>query len=996
MPVDASERGFEEAIEDHLLTQAGYLKGDPTDFDADFGLFPAPLVAFLKDSQPDEWERLTSIYGSGVEGQVVGNLVRNLDQRGMLDCIRHGISDRGVKLRLAYFKPASGLNPETLKLYGKNVLAVTRQVHYNPKKPDESIDVVLSLNGLPLATAELKQPFKRQNFRHAINQYKNDRDPNAPILKFKQRALVHFAVDPDEIYMTTRLAGRDTYFLPFNRGRDGGAGNPDHPSGWRTAYLWEDVWVRDSWLDIVSRFLHVEVREDIKNGKKTRKESLIFPRFHQLESVRRLIDAARTDGAGTNYLVQHSAGSGKSNSIAWLCHRLANLHDAQDRLIFDSIVVVTDRIVLDKQLQDTIYQFEHRQGVVVPIDEHSKQLGEALMSGAKIIITTLQKFPFAELIDGMDKLPNRNYAVVVDEAHSSQTGESAKNLKEVLAASNLEDADQQEGEHDPTQEDSESEILKVIDARGPQSNLSFFAFTATPKHKTLELFGHPGPDRKPAPFHLYSMRQAVEERFILDVLKHFTTYKTCYELAKIIEEDPQYDRKALVLALARHVSLHPHNLKAKTAIMVEHFRQSTRCKIGGKAKAMVVTRSRLHAVRYRQAFDDYLREKGYNRLKALVAFSGTVRDENGLDYTEAGMNGFGEKQLPRKFDTDEFHFLIVAEKYQTGFDQPLLHTMYVDKKLQGLQAVQTLSRLNRILRGKEDTFVLDFVNEVQEIQDAFKPYYETTEIDERVDPNLIYTLKHKLDAFQIYWHQEVEDFSKVFFKPLAEQQEADKGRLHQFVNPAVERFEGEPEERQADFRHNLGSYCRLYAFVSQMVNFKDVDLEKLNAYGRLLLSKLPRDPSIRVDIDDEVALAFYRNDRTFEGSASLATGTGATVSGPTQVGTGRPKEEDIVKLSDIVDVLNQRFGTDFSKQDQLLFDQVIGDLTEDEVLGHQARNNPIDQFKHAFDPKAMDAFVKRMDRNEKVGNKFMSDEALRQTALALMMQTVFERFQDTG
>ncbi len=989
MPVDHTEKGFEQAIESHLLGH-GHSRGNPADFDPRLAIDRKTLVEFLTDSQPEDWSKLVAIYGAEAETKITENIARNLDQRGMLDCIRHGVSDRGVKLQLAFFRPATRMNPDTLALYQKNILTITRQVHYSEKDPNLSVDVVLGLNGLPVATAELKNPFTGQTVNNAIRQYRQDRDPREPLFRFKQRALVHFAVDPDEVYMTTRLAEKATFFLPFNKGRDGGKGNPDNlVSGWKTAYLWEEVWERDSWLDIIARFVHLEVKEAVKNGKKVRKESMIFPRYHQLDAVRKLLAAAKANGPGTNYLVEHSAGSGKSNTIAWEAHRLASLHDDNDNLIFDSIIVITDRRVLDKQLQDTIYQFEHKQGVVQKIDENSAQLAAAITAGTRIIITTLQKFSF--VLDKIRDLPRRNYALIVDEAHSSQTGEAASNLRQVLAASSLEEAEKQEGE---AEYDPEEEILKVMAARGPQKNMSFFAFTATPKHKTLAMFGRPGADGKPEPFHLYSMRQAIEEGFILDVLQHYTTYKTYYKLTKAIEDDPELDRKKATQAIARFVSLHPHNLAQKTEVMVEHFRNFTSKKIGGRAKAMIVTRSRLHAVRFKRAFDKYLKERGYDKLKALVAFSGTVND-GGIDYTEVGMNGFGERELPERFDTDEYQFLIVAEKYQTGFDQPLLHTMYVDKKLQGLQAVQTLSRLNRTCAGKEDTFVLDFQNEAEEVQESFKPYYEKTEIEKRVEPNLLFLLKNKLDGFQIYWLQDVEDFAKVFFKPPEKQREQDKGLLHKCIDPAVGRWKKEPEERQVDFRHQLGTYLRLYSFLSQMVDFRDPALEKLYAFGRLLITKLNLDDGDGpLLLDDEVKLSYYRLTKTHDGSASLSPGDTSTVTGPTDVGTGRPIEEDNAPLSQIVEVLNERFGTDFTSEDQLFFDQVVGDLKKDNELGDQAKSNTMEQFKLAFDPKGMQAVLARMDRNEGISNQFMSNEQLRVLALELMMQQVYQHFQE--
>ena len=871
MPTDTTEKGFEIALESHLLGH-GYEKGSPGDFDKKLALDPKTLLRFVQTTQPQAWDKLKALYGAEVETKVVANVARELDQRGMLDCLRHGLTDRGVKLRLVFFKPASGLNPDTLRLYEQSILTVTRQVHFSEKQAKLSVDLLISVNGLPMLTAELKNQFTGQRVKNAIKQYQHDRDPREPLFQFKRRALVHFAVDPDEVFMTTKLEGRSTYFLPFNKGCGGGKGNPENPHGFKTAYLWEEVWERDSLLDILAQFLHLERKEKRQGKKKVIEEKIIFPRYHQLDCVRKLIVASGSNGPGKNYLIQHSAGSGKSNTIAWLSHRLSTLHDEHEKLVYDSIIVITDRRVLDKQLQDTIYQFEHKQGVVQKIDENSSQLADAISTGCRVIITTLQKFHF--VLEKIKDLPKRNYALIVDEAHSSQSGESAADVKRVLS---LEEAEAVEGEYDPTEEDAEEEIIKAAQARGPQPNLSYFAFTATPKAKTLELFGQPGPDGKPVPFHLYSMRQAIEEGFILDVLRNYTTYQIFYRLSKAIEDDPDVDRKRATQAIARFVSLHPHNLAQKVEVMVEHFRNFTCKKIGGKAKAMVVTRSRLHAVRYKQAFDRYLAEKGYGDVGVLVAFSGTVRDENNLDFTEPQMNAkegrpLPERQLPDEFGSDRYQILIVAEKYQTGFDQPLLHTMYVDRKLQGLQAVQTLSRLNRTCSGKEDTFVLDFANEADDVQEAFKPYYERTEIEQATDPNLLYTLKTRLDDFQIYWKQEIEDFARVFFKPQQKQREQDKGLLHKHIDPAVTRFRGETEETQADFKHHLASYLRLYSFMSQMMNFHDPDLEKLYAYGRLLITKLTDEGGhTPFTLDDEVRLAYYRLQRTSEGSPYSCT-----------------------------------------------------------------------------------------------------------------------------
>jgi type I restriction enzyme R subunit len=987
------EGTFESAIEDSLLAHGGYVAGDADGFDAGLGLWPAEIVAFLRDSQPDAWAKLQDFHGGKTEASVVNTIAGSLNNHGTLHVLRHGVTDHGVKLRLAYFQPASTLNPDLTALYAKNRLTVTRQVHYHPAQTGQSIDMVLAVNGLPVATAELKQPFTGQTWRNAIKQYREDRDAKAPLLCFKTRALVHFAVDPDEVWMTTRLAGKRTRFLPFNRGRDGGAGNPDNPEGYRTAYLWEEVWARNRWMDILRRFIHLEVTEREVAGKKQKSEALIFPRYHQLDAVLRLEADARASGAGNNYLIQHSAGSGKSNTIAWLAHRLSSLHDADDNPVFDSVVVVTDRRVLDKQLRENIYQFEHKQGVVEAVTgeggSKSAALAEAFESGKRIVICTLQTYTFVKnLLDAATNLSSRRFAVIVDEAHSSQTGESAADLKRVLGSGT--DAD---NEQEPDQEtDIEDEILKEIAARGQQDNLSFFAFTATPKKRTLEMFGEIDTSGHPSPFHLYPMRQAIEEGFILDVLRHYMTYQAYYRLEKSIEDDPDVDKAKARRAIARYMSLHPHNLSQKAEVMIEHFRAFTRHKIGGAAKAMLVTRSRLHAVRYKRTFDDYIAKQGYDDMKVLVAFSGTVQDE-GEEYTEAAMNGFGERELPERFAGPEYQLLIVAEKYQTGFDQPLLHTMYVDKKLAGLNAVQTLSRLNRVHPAKEDTFILDFENEVEDIKQAFQPYYERTEIDEPTDPNLLYTLKTNLEGFQYFWQQEVADFAAVFFKPSAQQVPADQGKLHAIVDQAVKRFAEEPdEERREEFRSQLASFIRLYGFLSQVIAFADADLEKLYAYARLLRKKLPRreDGGI-LDLDDDVELTYYRLTKTGEHDARLQEGVQAPVTGPGEVGTAGTPEEAESPLSAIIKTINDRYGTDWTEGDKVVFDQVVEDLLGNETLREQARHNSMEQFRHAFDPAALQAFIRRMERYNDISETFMSNGEIRGTALALMMREYYQR-----
>ena len=923
-----------------------------------------------------------------------------LDSKGTLDVVRHGFKFYGEALRLAYFRPAHGLNPEILAQYAQNRLVVTRQVKFNPRG-DESIDLLLSLNGLPIATVELKNQLTGQNVDDAIKQYKQ-RDPKLKLFQFKRRALVHFAVGPERVAMATRLQGKDTLFLPFNRGCDGGAGNPPHPSGIRTAYLWEEVLQRDSFLDIIARFLHLERKETEENGKKKVSEALIFPRYHQLDCVRKLEAATRVEGPGHSYLVQHSAGSGKSNSIAWLAHRLQSLHDDHDRKVFDSVVVVTDRRVLDKQLQDTIYQFEHKTGVVECIDRDSNQLATALTKGRPIVITTLQKFPF--ITEKIGQLPQRTYAIIVDEAHSSQTGEAAREMKAVLGSPSLEAAlaraEADEAGEEPTYED---EILKVMLSRGKQPNLSFFAFTATPKAKTLEVFGRKsGEDKKPRPFHLYAMRQAIEEGFILDVLQNYTTYKTYYRLVKAIEDDPQVDKRQATKTLARFMSLHPHNIAQKTQVMVEHFQHNVRHRIQGQAKAMVVTSSRLHAVKYKQAFDAYLAEHGYSDIKTLVAFSGTVVDEAGLKYTEPQMNTqasgklLSEKQLPTKFATPEYQVLLVADKYQTGFDQPLLHTMYVDKKLSGVAAVQTLSRLNRVHPGKEDTFVLDFVNDAETIQKAFQPYYEATTVAETSDPHHLYDLQDTLDGLQVYLWSEVEALARAFYTPKVAGKQADISQLYTYLDPALDRFQALEGERQEEFRRTLRAYVRLYAFISHVMPFTDTDLEKLYTFGRFLLLTLPRpEETDALRLDEEVQLKYYRIQKLSEGTIPLIKGGEEVVYGPTDVGQGR--QEDVqAPLSEIIELLNERFGTDFKPEDQLTIDQFIADAKADTEIQKRAQANAFDNFALALRQPIEGLIIDRMERNEKLVTRYLNDPEFQEVLFRVMAQRIYDEVRSVG
>ncbi|MBC9798242.1 type I restriction endonuclease subunit R [Sinomicrobium weinanense] len=990
-----TENTFEIALVQSLVENGGYIQGNAEDYSPELGLFKYEVIAFLQQSQPKKWDKITAIHGADTHNRVINRLCKEMDLRGSLDVLRKGFVDYGVRFQMAFFKPASGLNPDAVDLYNKNSLKVYRQIYYSNKNKN-SVDVVLALNGIPVATLELKNQFTGQNVGNALKQYSTTRDNRELLFAFKKRALVHFAVDQDEVFMCTKLEGHKTFWLPFNKGDNNGRGNPKNPNGYRTAYLWEDIFVKDSWMEILQRFVHLQTEEIETNGKTYKKEKLIFPRYHQLDVVRKITGDVYSAGAGKNYLVQHSAGSGKSNSIAWLAYRLSGLHNQENKRVFDSVIVITDRRVLDKQLQDTIYQFEHKQGVVQKIDKDSTQLANALGQGTNIIITTLQKFPF--VIDKVGELPDRKYAVLIDEAHSSQGGEASKKMKEVLTTKDLAMAAEEEatyGDADYSGEDMVREqVEKSAAARGQQDNISFFAFTATPKYKTLQVFGVKGKDGKPKPFHLYSMRQAIEEGFILDVLQNYTTYELYFKLTKAIEDDPELNKKKASKAIGKYVSLHPHNLAQKTEIIIEHFRNIVAKKIGGKAKAMVVCGSRLHAKRYFEEFEKYIKAKGYNEeIKILVAFSGKVIDDNSPEgVSEPELTGFSEKELPTAFEKDEYKILIVANKYQTGFDQPLLHTMYVDKKLSGVLAVQTLSRLNRTCPGKEDTFVLDFANDRQTILDSFQPYYEITTVSDEVDVNHLYDLKARLDEFQVYWEQEIESFVQVYFNPNTKLNTPKQQKyLYQFTDPAVDRFKGLEEEKQDEFKKGLRTWTNLYAFLAQIMPFVDTDFERFFAYAKLLQTRLPkRELSESLHLDDEVALEYYRLQKIKDGAIGLQKDEDGELSGTSEAGLKKPKEED-ARLSEIINVLNDRFGTEFEEADKLFFDQIEAELMEDETLQAQAKVNKMDTFKFAFNDKFIDKLIGRMDQNQEIFEKILEDESFGDLVKEWMMMKIYKR-----
>ena len=991
---DYKEKRFEQDIEEYLTTKGGYIKGNPKAFDRSLALDMNTFITFIKKSQPKQWARFEKIYGSDSERQMIDRFCREVKMVGLLKVFRQGFTDRGIKFRAVFFKPETTINPTTMAQYNANILHCTRQLHYSLQNKN-SIDIVLFINGIPVVSMELKCQFTGQNTDNAIKQYKFDRATKDALFEFKNRVLVHFAVDLSNVYMTTKLEGANTYFLPFNQGSNGagnvgGKGNPVNSDGYDTAYLWEQVLCKDRLLEILHKYLHLQVERDEKGNVKS--ERMIFPRYHQLDVVTKLLADVKKNGSGRNYLIQHSAGSGKSNSIAWLAHRLSGLHNDKNEKIFQSVIIVTDRRVLDSQLQNTVYQFDHVEGVVQKIDKNAQQLKEAIEAGTGIIITTLQKFPviYKEVNSG-----NKRFAIIVDEAHSSQTGDAAKKLKRALADTEkaLEEIAELEYEVESKRKDDEDKLLNELAAQGIHDNLSFFAFTATPKDKTLQMFGSRDENGKYHPFHIYSMRQAIEEHFILDVLQNYMTYKMYYKIAKTIPDNPELDTTAGIKAIRNYETLHPHNISQKTAIMLEHFRNITRYKIGGKAKAMIVTPSRLHAVRYVLEFKKQIAEKGYTDLDVLVAFSGEIEDKRET-YTEEKINKtkdgktIRENALPATFHTEDFGMLIVAEKYQTGFDEPLLHTMFVDKKLSGVKAVQTLSRLNRTCRGKQDTFVLDFVNSAEYIQKAFEPYYEETVLERETDPNVLYDLKNTLDEYRVYQQIEINSFADVWYS-VENQEYADLGKLKAKIQPALDRFDALEPEKKDMFKSTLSRFNRIYSFITQVCRFFDKELHKFSIYAKFLSIMLPKGGSEKVYIDDKVLLEYYKLEKDFDGSIQLEpTSEGFT---PITGEAGR-REKQKDSLTIIIDKINEKYGTSFTEMDKVLL-QIENDYAVQDKWKSYAQNNDFKTFMLLFAKDFPEMAAARYEQNEDFFVKMFSDPEMMKWVMESIGNVIYERLK---
>jgi len=973
---DTSEKGLEELIEASLVDEAGYARGSPDDYDREFCVDRACLFRFLLDSQPEAAKQL-GVGSPAAEDKLLRRIADQVAARGIVDVLRRGVKERDVGLALYYPRPASAANPLAVARYAANIFSVTRQLRYSGDKTRLALDLVIFINGLPVATFELKNRLTVQNVHDAMRQYRQDRDPREPLFRFA-RCLVHFAADDDEVRMTTHLQGKATTFLPFNQGYRNGAGNPPNPDGIKTDYLWKRILARESLSEIVEKYAQV-VEELGDDGKKHKK--LIFPRYHQLDLVRRLLAHAGASGAGGRYLVQHSAGSGKSHSITWLAHQLVELTAADAaRPVFDSVVVVTDRRVLDRQIRDYIKQFSHVAGVVEAITEGSGQLRRALEAGKKIIVTTIYKFPF--VLKDIAALPDRRFAILIDEAHSSQSGRAAAAMSIAL----------QPGE-EPEEESVEDRINRIVGEQKLLENASYFAFTATPKNRTLEMFGLPNlADGKFYPYHVYTMRQAIEEEFILDVLAHYTTYSSYYRLLKRVEDDPQFDNKRAQRKLKRFVEGHPEAIRQKTEIMAEHFLEQVvaQRKVNGQAKAMVVTGSRLSAVRYKLAFDAYLAERK-SPYRALVAFTDEVQD-GGKKYDEARLNGFPSADIPEEFKKPENRFLIVAEKFQTGFDEKRLHTMYVDKVLSDVKAVQTLSRLNRAYPPyKHDTFVLDFVNSADDIKAAFEPFYETTILSEATNPNRLNDLQDALDRTQVYSREQVDDLTARYLSGAA------RDALDPILDGCVEVYKHDLDaDAQIVFKTRARAFVRAYQFLVMILPFKNPYWESLRIFLKLLLPKLPApdDEDGPVGLIESVDMDSYRAEQQATVAIKLQAG-GELQPAPANMAAFRETPQ-MEYLSTIVQEFNERWGTHWTDADKIrrfLFEDLPADVAKDEEYRNARQHSDRQNARITHERKVTDAFQNIIFDQTALYRLYTDNEEFRRWLLEALFRMDYERAQ---
>lgn len=968
MATGTKELHFEEDVVKYLTRDLGkfaeYTQKDATVYNKELCLIEEDVIDFIKDTQPKVYEAIQAQYGLNTDAKIIQNLVKSIKTNKTLKTLREGqIKMVGQTIKMCFFKPNHDRSPEHYEAYKKNKLTVIRQLKYS-RLNENSIDVVLFVNGLPVVTMELKNALTGQYLEDAKNQYRNDRDPKESIFEF-QRCLVHFAVSTEEVAMTTRLAGKSTFFLPFNKELRNVNSN-----GFATAYLWEEVLTKDSLLDLIQNFINLQVNEDkiynpTKKEIETKKaEVFIFPRFHQRRAVKNILADVKEKGVGQKYLIQHSAGSGKSNTISWLAHRLSDFYQnpSDKKALFDSTIVVTDRRVLDKQIQDNIRQFEQEPGAVAYIDENktSKDLKEAIEQGKRVIVTTLQKFPV--ISETVKTLKDRNYAVIIDEAHSSQSGEAARHLRKTLS---LEEAEKEEAE-----KDLDEIILDEIKSKGDQPNISFFAFTATPKQKTIEIFGTKDENGNLSAFDTYTMEQAIKEGFILHVLKNYMSWKRYYKLViKNQEEDKEYEKKKAVRVLSNYVDLKDHAIEMKSRIMIEHFISNTQHQIQGTARAMLVTKSRLHAVRYKLKFDAIMEEMNLP-YRALVAFSGTVHDpETGQDYTEASMNNLGGNiKIPDALKLPNYRMLIVANKYQTGFDEPMLHTMFVDKKLGGTSTVQTLSRLNRTKKGKESTMVLDFVNDPEQIQQDFQQYYGSNnmELDDQTDPNSLYDILNKIENYKLIYTSDLNAFADLFFKKGDH-----KEKLQPILKEIGQRFLTLDEEDQINFKADCNSFVRLYRFLAQIISFTDVELEKYYVLLVALLKSLPKDKTtLPYHLVNDVELDSYKLQHQFTTELELESGD-AAMQGMTPGGAITGTEDELELLTKILKVLNDTYGLELKEEDRIDFLRMKDKVEKDENLNaffnpNNTKANIRDKFEDVIDDVLLDFVNTKLDLYNKL------------------------------
>lgn len=982
---DLRERNYQDIIKEYLIEENGYIEGFNKNYNKTYAIDTKMLFDFLYDTQSVQMNKLKEIYKDKLEEKIIDRINKEITSRGILEVLKKGFKDRGQTLSLIFRKPQRSHNEEAIELYNKNRFSVTEELVYNEtefnadvKKKKGRIDLVIFLNGIPVITFELKNNVSGQSVKDAKIQYMKDRSPKEKLFTFNERSIVHFAMDTEEVYMTTKLNNQSTFFLPFNKGNNGGKGNPDAGDKIRVHYMWEDILSKDTLFYLIDKFVYLQVKED--KDRKTKKikikKNVIFPRYHQIDVIRCLLKDVNINKTSSNYLIQHSAGSGKTNSIAWLSHRLVSVHDELDKSIYDVVIVMTDRKVVDKQLRDAVLGLDHKDGTIKIMDQDSDQLADALNDGTKILVTTIQKFRY--ILDKIDDIKDKNFAIIIDEAHSSTSG---KNMEAVTKALTTDEVDLDD------EADLSDEIVDEIKRNGKQDNISMFAFTATPKPATLDMFGHevPGSEKK-HPFHLYSMKQAIEEGFILDVLRNYVTYKTYFEVRQIIEYDPRVKKSTTKRKIAKSRDLHPTNIAQKVAIIIEHFKDNVMHKIGGEAKAMVITPSRESAVKYKLAFDEYVKEQGYENINSLVAFSGKVPvDGFEEEFTEEKMNGFKEAELPDKFDEEDYQILLVADKYQTGFDQPLLHTMYIDKKLKGVKAVQTLSRLNRVHPGKDDTFILDFKNDLEDIKESFSTFYECTELAETLDPNLVYDLERKIEHFNIINRDEIDEFIKLAYKNKKTSKDTQKQMS--LVSKAHERVKRYNRDDIIEIRATLRKFTNFYSLMIQIAEFEDVELHKLYIFSKFLVKAIDVASEDEIDISDKISLENFKQIKMDEIKETNIDAKGE-VKHNTSVGVGGI-EEELDALSHIIKEINELFNKHFGETEVLAAMQIEELLKKDEDLLRRAQNNTIDNFKYSFKDAYQSSVIAGLDKNQEFYETLLTEEQLSNRLMEFMADRVY-------